>query len=259
MDNANASASPTMSFSGWLPNGMKVYFTMPSDFENAMEMAITFTDKLIAKGFRQHEPGLEEGEQRETINMVARRNKLNDDGSNTPVLDLYVNNDKMKHRFIAVYLNTPEDVQAFESVSGIKLTSIPLNPTKAPVDRDVKEFTLATKPFNIVYKNNPQYDETNDSKKPKRLFVRFDGIQASLTPTNGESGLNANVESNNGTLGADWNPETVKQFVTSYQGKLDTDQLLGALQVTRFGEWKQGKAAAYVAADAALKIAQVDF
>jgi hypothetical protein len=259
MENTNASANPTMSFSGWLPNGMKVYFTMPSDFENAMEMAIAFTDKLIAKGFRQHEPGLEEGEQRETINMVARRKKTNDDGSITPVLDLYVNNDKMKHRFIAVYLNTPEDVQAFESVSGIKLASIPLNPAKAPVDRDEKDFTMATKPFNIVYKNNPRYDDAADTKMPKRLFVRFDGVQATSTPENGTERANANVESNNGNLGADWNPETVKQFVTSYQGKLDTDQLLGALQVTRFGEWKQGKAAAYVAADAALKIAQVDF
>lgn len=244
MDNAQ----PTMSVSGWLPNGVKVYFTLPIvSNELAFDHALAFTNGLLEKGFRQHEPGLEEGEQRETINMVARRKKTNDDGTITPVLDLYVNNDKMKHRFIAVYLNTDEDVKAFESVSGVKLASIPLNPAKAPVDRDEKDFTLQTKPFNIVYKNNPQYDDAADTKKPKRLFVRFDGIQTN------EKGSNSSAATEPAIVDADaWDKTAVEQFVTHYLDRLDVAKLLGILKVTRFGEWTQGKKAAYVAVEKSL-------
>lgn len=245
MDNGQQA---TFSVSGWLPNGMKVYFSIPMpDGVSAFDQAMMFTNDLLEKGFRQHEPGLEEGEQRETINMVARRNKLNDDGTNTPVLDLYVNNDKMKHRFIAVYLNTDEDVQSFETVSGVKLASIPLNPTKAPVDRDVKEFTLQTKPFGLIYTNNPNYDEAKDSMKPKRLFVRWDSLKSN------EKGSNSNAPAEPAIVDADaWDKTAVEQFVTHYLDRLDVAKLLGILKVTRFGEWTQGKKAAYVAVEKSL-------
>jgi hypothetical protein len=253
----NANGQPMMSVSGWLPNGMKVFFQMPVYATNAFEDAMAFTNMLQSKGFSQQEPGLGKGEHRELIGSAGRRNKKNKDGTVSPVLDLYAEASHLTFRYMAIYLDTPEDIKTFETVSGIKLDSIPLNKMDAAPGRDNAELVVKFKtPATLVYTNNPDYDETSTDKKPKRLFVRWDGIGVQKEAP---SGLNANVGANGGILEGDWNPQTVKDFVTSYQGKLDTEQLLTALRVTRFGEWTHGKVAAYSAADAALKIAQVAF
>lgn len=241
---------PTMSVSGWLPNGMKVYFTMPSNYENAMEVAIAFTDKLIAKGFVQHEPRLGAGEQKEIISHVSRRNKKNNDGSTSPVIDLYVNNERMEYRFLAVYLDTADDVQAFETACGLKLAAIPLNPTDAPPVRDNAALVVKLAwPVTIIFKDNPRYDANSIEKKPKRYFERWDGIASKSN----EKGSNFNAADETLIIDADtWDENAVKQFVTHYLDRLDMAKLLSILKVSRFGEWQYGKKAAYIAVEESL-------
>lgn len=246
----NDSANPTMSFSGWLPNGMKVYFTMPSDYENAMELAIAFTDKLIAKGFSQQEPGLGKGEHKELIGSAGRRNKKNKDGTVSPVLDLYAEASHLTFRYMAIYLDTPEEIKTFEAVSGLRLDEIPLNKMDAAPGRDNQDLVVKFKtPAMLVYTNNPDYDETSSDKKPKRLFERWDGIGSKSN----EKGSNSSATDETVITDADaWNEAAVKQFVTHYLDRVDMAKLLSILKVARFGEWKQGKKAAYVAVEKSL-------
>lgn len=171
------SNTPTIWFNGWLPNGAKVSFTLPVNLDTAFEEALAFTNAMLAKGFTQSEPGLEDGEKREQIGYVALREKTNNDGTITPVLDIYVNNDRMKFRFLAVYLDTDEDIKAFETVSGLRVVNIPVNPTDSPPDRENKKLVVKLPhPITAIYKENPNYDESSAEKKPKRYFERWDGV-----------------------------------------------------------------------------------
>lgn len=258
-----ASDKPTFWTTGYLPNGAKVSFTVPiANLSNAYAEALAFTDKLLADGLTLNPKGLEDGEIIEQVGYILRRSK--DDG--TPVIDLYPINEKTTFRFVMVYLDTPDDVKTFELASGLQLNSIPLYEGDR-LERDGKEkskkyIVKPAAPMSAVIRNNPHYnpDEPDVKKrKPKRLFVRFDAIHDSGASTGGQNGLNANVGASEGNIGSDWDVNTVRDFIASYQGKLDTDQLLIALDVTRFGEWSHGKAAAYAAAEATLKIAKVAF
>lgn len=167
---------PTMWTTGYLKNGMKVSFTFPIRNEmEACKQALEITNKLIADGFMIHEPGLEAGEESEMIGRVSRRAKKNNDGTISPIIDLFGVHDALKFKIISMYLDTPEDIAAFESACGVKLASLPLNPTKAAVERDDENFVVVLpQPAKAILKANPDYREDSDDKKPKRKFVRWE-------------------------------------------------------------------------------------
>lgn len=244
----SANGQPMMSISGWLPNGMKVFFQMPVYATNAFEDAMAFTNMLMTKGFSQQEPGLGKGEHRELIGSAGRRNKKNKDGTVSPVLDLYAEASHLTFRYMAIYLDNAEDIKTFETVSGLRLDEIPLNKMDAAPGRDNQDLVVKFKtPAMLVYTNNPDYDETSTDKKPKRLFVRWDGIQTN------EKGSNSSATEETGITDADtWDENAIRQFVTHYIDRLDMAKLLTILKVGRFLEWKQGKKAAYVAVEKAL-------
>lgn len=170
---------PTMWTTGYI-GSVKVSFTFP--IRNEMEayaQAKAITDKLIADGFTLHEPGLDVGEVKEQIGYVSRRQKKNEDATITPIIDVYSPNEAMKFKFISVYLNTPEDVAAFENASGHKLSSLPLVPGKAALDKsdDTGGVVKVNQVAYIITKPNPYFDpdEKDISKmKPKNTFIRWE-------------------------------------------------------------------------------------
>lgn len=171
---------PTFWFTGYLPNGFKCSFTMPVNMDTAFEQAMAFTNMLMAKGFSQHEPGLVAGEQREAVGWVTRRSKLNDDGTKTPLVDVYIDNDKLTYKFISVYLNTPDEIAAFENASGLKIDAMPVW-VSAHLERGNPEtdsyIVRVSRPFSVITEANQHYNpEEPDIKKrkPKRLFVRWE-------------------------------------------------------------------------------------
>ena len=176
---------PTMWTTGYLKNGMKVSFTFPIRNEmEACKQALEITNKLIADCFMIHEPGLEAGEESEMIGRVSRRAKKNNDGTISPIIDLFGVHDALKFKIVSMYLDTPEDIAAFESACGVKLASLPLNPTKAAVERDDENFVVVLpQPAKAILKANPDYREDIDDKKPKRKFVRWEfATPAPATP-----------------------------------------------------------------------------
>lgn len=175
------------SVSGYLPNGMKVFFTIPlTDANTAFIEASQFTNKLLADGLLLAAPGLEAGEEREQVGWIVRRNQKNDEGV-TPIIDLYPTHEATKFKFLTVYLNNADDIAEFESAFGLKLASLPVLPGKKNIDRDEQGFeqyvVKVNATVNAVSKHNPKYNpEEQDitKRKPKRLFVRWDAQGAGI-------------------------------------------------------------------------------
>lgn len=123
-------------------------------------------------------PGVEEGEKKELCKAVARRVKVNDDGTDTPVIDLYGDG---KFKFITIYLNTPIDIKTFEEATKLKLDSIPLNET-ASAAIEIGKNPAVDKKYIVacnaqyLWKLNPRYEGAEDKKHSKRMFVRWVGV-----------------------------------------------------------------------------------
>lgn len=181
----------------YLPNGCKINFPFgnlpnisPIDEANEMyQYALAYTNRLLELGASVNAPGLEDGEGKEQIGFISRRSKINDDGSETPVLDLFPNHDATKFKFMTVYLNTVDDVNAFETASGLKLDSIPLWEGDKHLDRGGaktdKYIMQLTRPLVVIHKSNERYNPEEPDitkRKPKRLFVRWDTVGTPTPP-----------------------------------------------------------------------------
>lgn len=178
-----ANTQAQASLSGYLPNGQRAFFTIPLGNlapAAAYDFVLNFSQTLLSKGLLLTEPGLEAGELKETAGWVARGTQTNADGE-TPVIFLYADNQKMHHKLVRCYLNTPDDISAFETASGLRLLDLPLWEAKGEPERGAakedKYVIRCPHPFAFVYKKNPRYNpEEKDIKlrKPQHLFIRFD-------------------------------------------------------------------------------------
>lgn len=157
--------------------------------------AFSAVSDAVAVGFTVNAPGLEVGEQREEIGYVLRREKENKDKSLTPLIDLYSKNDAVQYKVLSEYLNNDEAIAEFESVSGFHIANLKVFPGAAALKRDGSKtandyIAKAPRPFAVVMKANPKYDEKEAEafaarketyKVPKRIFVRWEG-QAPAPP-----------------------------------------------------------------------------
>lgn len=167
---------------------------IPIDLDNPItarqaEYLIDSIDNLIRAGFTVNLPGLEDGENFEQIGFVVRREKENEDGSVTPIIDLYPVQGNF--RILGIYLNTQADIAEFETACGVKVASLPVH-DGTPIERgkkpshDAKVIALKS-PAKLVYKQNPKWEGDTDKKHSKRLFVRWEGLRPTATETNGTS------------------------------------------------------------------------
>lgn len=214
---------PTMWTTGYI-GSVKVSFTFP--IRNEMEayaQAKAITDKLIADGFTLHEPGLDVGEVKEQVGYVSRRQKKNDDATITPIIDVYSPNEAMKFKFISVYLNTSDNVADFEKASGHKLSSLPLVPGKAALDKsdDTGGVVKVNQVMYIITKPNPYFDpdEKDISKmKPKNTFIRWETINAQPKPEAASAGLPPSVPASE----PDYEVEARRKAATALDNELIT-------------------------------------
>lgn len=203
----------------WLyhPRGVKVQLPVPAgahegaEFACSPALALAAVDDYLAAGWLTDAPGLEAGEHKEEVGYVLRRSKDNQDGSETPIIDLYSSNDQLTWKVLSVYLNTDDDVAAFERAAGVRLTDIPLfSGTAAPergASKQSDKFITRTRPFGVVWGANPKYDEAAAQQAaaankrytvPKKKFVRWADQPAGKPAAGGEQqqadpSLNANA------------------------------------------------------------------
>ena len=168
---------------GWAkvyhPSGLQVTIPLPVETSLTAANAKAMLDSvstLLTVGFLVNAPGLEDGEKVETIVGVVRRAKANDDASETPVIDLYP--DRANFRILGIYLNTEQDIQAFEKAAGVKLSELPLYDGDNAIERGkgakTDKYVIALKqPAKVVFKANPKWEGDEDKKHPKRVFVRW--------------------------------------------------------------------------------------
>jgi len=166
--------------SGWVklfhPRGPQV--TLPVlDVSPAGSLAAV--GAYLDAGWLQVAPGLEEGEEKEMIGWVLR-STFEKDGESTPFLLLYSANDALKWSVLKIYLNTDDDIAAFEYASKMKLDSLPEyvgadKPARGAAGKTDRFIVAAPRPFGVVYKKNPKHDPTTEEGKlkPARLFVRW--------------------------------------------------------------------------------------
>lgn len=144
----------------------------------------------IAAGFSVNLPGLEAGEEKQEVGYVLRREKSNDDGTSTPVIDLYSPHDYVTFKVVSVYLNTDDDVSQFERAAGVSLDSLQCFPGTAAPERGKSKqsdkFIVKTlRRFVAVIGANPKYDpklaEAATKEKPymvaKRKLVRWADVE----------------------------------------------------------------------------------
>lgn len=199
---------------GWCklyaPSG--AYVTLPVTAEPLDYAAmLANVDGMLAAGFAVLAPGLEEGEQKEVIGLIARRPKTNKDGSKSAILDLYADNEAMKHKFIVTYIDNEDDRLAFEYATGLELEHMPTLISQSAVERGKMPETDAfiirlPHPVGIVWKHNPKYSATEAAAAKAanktymvatKLFVRWEKERAAgsassapskdLTPVQAES------------------------------------------------------------------------
>lgn len=173
---------------GWVkvyhPTGLQVTLPIPATeliTTEAAKLMLMNVSNLIGAGWLVNAPGLEDGERADDIGCVVRRVKANDDGTETPVIDLYP--PRANFRILGVYLNDEGAVRAFEQAAGLTLVDLPLYKGDNSIERGKgpktdKYVISLPRSMKVVFKANPKWEGDEDKKHPKRLFVRW-GVPAS--------------------------------------------------------------------------------
>lgn len=167
-------------------DGYQLGITLEVDPANVGASVAQYLASLKAAGLTPRELGIEEGEQVEACSAISRRSKANKDGTTTPIIDLFVG--ELEYKTLSVYLNTDEDVAAFESAFGIALRELPEYDSEAAVKRtDTARFSKyarrPVKPVRFVHEKNPAYTGAEGEMKPKRRFVRWMSEASPQRPT----------------------------------------------------------------------------
>jgi hypothetical protein len=158
----------------------------PNDPISAQQAAnlLTSVRNLITAGFSVLEHGLDEGELSLTASLVSRRTA----GDQTPIIDFFDAHPKIEKKVIHTYLNTPEDVAAFEKASGLKLSDIPewdgelaISKTSAKAGKYIVKMR---QPVKVIYTISQKWLEWNSqeqktSKEPmKKILQRYETVSS---------------------------------------------------------------------------------
>jgi predicted nucleic acid-binding Zn finger protein len=168
---------------GWTklyhPSGVQVTLPIPLVGMITREQAKAASqsvDAYLASGWMPDLAGLEQGETLELITHIVRRQKKDDEGGVTPLVDLYANGN---FRLLSVYLNNVEDLEAFKSVFGFPVADLPLCASKVPLKRgedidEDKQYVRVVSGVAVVWTLNPKWEGNDDKKHQKRSFVRWE-------------------------------------------------------------------------------------
>lgn len=89
--------------------------------------------------------------ERESIVGVTRRVWHGGDGKEKHALDFYSSNSNLDYRKFTVYLDAPEDIDAFESATGVKVSSLPVLQSDQPQKAKHPNPTRTDIRFEVIY------------------------------------------------------------------------------------------------------------
>ena len=167
----------------WTKSGAQV--TLPVPFADPQSM-LAYAESYIAAGWLINAPNLNAGEYKETIGFVCRMSVISKrDGVKVDKIALYPNNPGTMWKCGQVYLDTADDVAAFEEATGLSLSSLQEYPSDAAPKRDgsgAQYIVPVQRPTVAIFKKNDKYVE-GSKEQPKNHFARWDGT----TPQTGAS------------------------------------------------------------------------
>jgi hypothetical protein len=169
----------SMWVTGYTPDGFKVSLTLLVDNVRDVQYWMNY---IRSQGILPREPGIEIGEQTQVIHHVMRFDKIEEDGSETPVICLY--HERSEHPTLKAYMNTPDHVRQMEVATGIPLTKLPILPGNSGLKRganpklDAQYIVRLPTPITVYWKDNPRYDKSQpqkmkDDKVAQRIFSRW--------------------------------------------------------------------------------------
>jgi hypothetical protein len=155
-----------------------MFQTITPDIARSMFSSV---DAYIQTGWLPDVNGLEQGETLEKVSHLCRREKRNDDGTTSQLVDVYTGGN---FRTVCVYHDDQDDLETFKAAFGYPVTDIPLYDGDVPIERGKnpdkdKKYIRIVSGISVVWKPNPKYEGDNDKKHPKRIFVRWDRKSAS--------------------------------------------------------------------------------
>lgn len=181
------------------PLGAQVSIPLDLNIQITPEQAsnlLNGVETLINAGWLINVPGLEKGELMEEVISVSRR----EGNDKAAIIGFYVAHPKMVNKLLHVYLNTVDDIKAFEQASGLKLSAIPLYDGDQFLAKDSpkaqKYIIILPRPIKVVYEISDKWKrweaEGKSGKEPqKNILLRYDGYNpvsssAKADPATGE-------------------------------------------------------------------------
>jgi len=202
----------------WHPSGVQV--TLPLSLNeltsvDAASLVMRSVDNILAAGFQVNVPGLEDGELMEEISHIARR----EGGDQTPIIDFYSSNTKLEKKFLHVYLNTPDDITAFQIATDVLLDNMNVYDGQQAIERTnpkASKYVIAlAHSIKVVYKISPKWEQWKqaggEGKEPhKRMLVRYEvGKQAEKVNDSSPKAVSPEVT---GAVGTDTNETQYKKL-----------------------------------------------
>jgi hypothetical protein len=257
----------------WHPRGVQVTLPLSPDPANGFAAALNQVSAALDAGWLAQAPGLEEGEQKDMVSGIAR-GIHEKEGRCTPYVLLYSASAHLIHPILKCYLDTKDQIEAFEYAAKFKLDKIPLydgtdKPARDNSQRAKRNIVTLQRHFGVVFKPNPKYDEAARAavvargdiyKVAKDVFVRWidvkpqadpepaddkkPAITANGTPTTGVAGSPAPAQAAPGTPDAgrpgmspaEISVQTRNAFLTRLSEASDSVMLETAIQeIPAFG------------------------
>ena len=222
----------TTQVTGWIklyhPSGAQVSLPVPLlarlTAQQAMDV-LGSVSEYINVGFLVNAPGLEDGELVEEVNAVARREAKDE----TQIIDFYSSNMKLLKKFMHVYLNTEQDVSAFEEATGLKVAALPAYDGALAIARDDnkarKYIVNLPRSIRLVWKLSPKWEEWKaaggEGNEPhKRMLVRYEAGLPAPTPTPLSTALTVTRSYLDGThVNGDVNKQVAYDYFKKASGK----------------------------------------
>jgi hypothetical protein len=120
---------------GYTADGFRVSLTLDINADaDTVQALLAKLDLVRAAGITPNAPGLEQGQEKEPIGAVMKRQKPSD---GTPIIDFYPQWKGAfgKFKYASMYLDTADEIAEFEAQSGLKLNDIPLYDAQQPYQR----------------------------------------------------------------------------------------------------------------------------
>lgn len=155
----------TLWVKGFSPDGFQVSVTL--EIKDASEIT-SVLDQVRAQGICPTPPPAQPVTDRMTITTVARRMWTGKDGKQKHAVDLYP--DWAQYRVFTIYLDTDDDVKAFESATGKSITSFPVINSRSAAEKIAGDPNLVNcePEFDVLYNK-----EIREDGKIRDVFLGY--------------------------------------------------------------------------------------